>query len=192
LQVYSRVSYANGFIQRGVCDLTELTEPAYCAELTDFPTMAPTVTPPTPMNDLCIDAKSILPGTTTSGSSLGATFDDVGFCGTINSSPGVWYKIVGDGASFKVDTCEFASFDTRISIFEGSCASLECLTGNDQALEFDCFTTGASRVTFPTVLGTTYYILVHGNFERKGMYSGALLSKSFSLARTGRFQASLI
>jgi hypothetical protein len=147
------VSYANGFIQKGICDLTALTEPAYCADLSEYPTMAPTVTPPTPMNDHCIDAKSILPGTTTSGSSLGATFDDVGFCGTINSSPGVWYKIVGDGASFKVDMCEFANFDTRISIFEGSCDSLECVTGNDQASDFGCFTLGASQVISPPFLG---------------------------------------
>jgi hypothetical protein len=188
------VSYANGFIQKGICDLTALTEPAYCADLSEYPTMAPTPTPEAPMNDLCGVAQPITPGSTTSGSSLGATFDDVGFCGTINSSPGVWYTIVGDGASFKVDTCAFANFDTRISIFEGGCASLECVTGNDQASAFGCFTLGASQVIFPTVRGTTYYILVHGNFERRGMYFGVLLSKAshFDNARTGLLQAGLI
>jgi hypothetical protein len=172
LQIYARVSDATAFIQRGVCDLTARTKPAFCATLTNFPTMSPTRAPPTPANDLCGSAVTISPGTiTTTGSTLSSTFDNVGFCGTINSGPGVWYKIIGDGAFYEVDTCAFTNFDTRISIFKGSCGSLVCVTGNDQSSsDFDCSAKGASRVTFGTESGTTYFILVHGIFELKGAY----------------------
>lgn len=62
LQVYSRVSDANGFIQEGICRLTALAEPTFCAELdlSEYPTMAPTVTPDAPDNNICSAATTIL------------------------------------------------------------------------------------------------------------------------------------
>jgi hypothetical protein len=171
LQIYARVSAATAFIQRGVCDLTALTKPAFCATLTNFPTMSPTPAPPAPANNLCASAVLITGTSTTAGSTVSSTFDDVGFCGTINSGPGVWYKINGDGKFYELDTCAFTNFDTRISIFKGSCGSLVCVTGNDQSSsDFDCSAKGASRATFGTESGTSYFILVHGNFEFKGAY----------------------
>jgi hypothetical protein len=149
--------------------MTDQTPPAYCAGLTNFPTMAPTVTPDTPDNDDCTAATLITVGSTTRGSTISATNDNVGFCGTINSGPGIWYKIVGDGSFYSVDTCQFTNFDTRISIFKGAtCAARVCVTGNDQSTDFDCQATGASRAKFDTEPGVTYFILVHGNFDFKG------------------------
>ena len=41
-------------------------------------------------NDLCENATPISCGSSIDGSTLDATFDDVGFCGTSNTTSGVW------------------------------------------------------------------------------------------------------
>jgi hypothetical protein len=54
-------------------------------------------------------------------------------CGsaTASVSPGVWFKVVGDGMNIEASTCGGASFDTHISFYTGRCGSLECVVGND-------------------------------------------------------------
>lgn len=144
--------------------MTDVSEPTYCEQFTDSPTMSPTTTPPPPGNDQCGNAVSLSLGET-SGSTISATFDDIGFCGTINSGPGVWYTIVGDGSFFVVDTCD-GSFDTRLTILSGACDSLACVDGNDQAT--DCGANGGSRVTWESEVGVVYYVHVHGIFQLTG------------------------
>lgn len=166
-QVYARVSAVDDFLKLGICTLTSLPEPSYCDDFTPSPTQAPTVTPPPPENDQCDGSIPLTVGTSTFGSTRGATFDNVGFCETINSGPGVWYSIVGDGSLIEIDTCDTSPFDTRISVFEGSCASLECVTGNDQVGSFGC-SEGGSLVQWTGEVGVTYYVLVHGVFDFAG------------------------
>ena len=101
--VLARTSAAVDFIKRGICVLSEYP-PDYCEDFTPAPTPSP---PPPPSNDLCENAVALELGLF-SGSTRGATFDDVGLCGTINSGPGVWVSVVGK--SFKV-------FWRRITIF---------------------------------------------------------------------------
>ena len=94
------------------------------------------------------------------GTTVNATFDNAGQCGFANNTgPGVWYTTVGDGNPYIVETCHNTTdFDTKISVFGGSCGNLTCIGGNDNG--GDCGT--ASLYTWETVPGETYYILVHG------------------------------
>jgi len=119
-------------------------------------------------NDACVDAAPIACGATVSGSTAGATFDNVGTCGTSNTAPGVWYSVVGDGGQITASTCNQASYDTKISVFTGSCGALSCVGGNDDGVGCSAF---SSEVTFPTTAGTTYLILVHGFGSANGDFN---------------------
>jgi len=122
-------------------------------------------------NDLCDDALAISCGDTVAGSTSGATFDDVGFCGTSNTAPGVWYKFQGDGSTVTVSTCNQASYDTKISVFSGACGSLSCVGGNDDGSGCSGFT---SEFEFDSVAGTDYFILVHGFGSATGSFDLSL------------------
>jgi hypothetical protein len=53
------------------------------------------------------------------------------------------------------------NYDTKISVFEGSCGGLVCVGGNDDDFGLPC-TNFQSRLTWCSTAGATYYILVHG------------------------------
>jgi len=83
-----------------------------------------------PANDLCENA-SLLNSFQT-GFTVSATLDNVGTCGTPNTAAGVWYSVSGISGQITVDTCSpFSNFDTKISVFQGSCGILTCVDGND-------------------------------------------------------------
>ncbi len=120
-------------------------------------------------NDACANATAITCGQTVSGSTIGATTDAVSTCGTtLNTAGGVWYSIVGNGAAITVSTCNpGTNYDTKMGVFSGTCGALVCVGGNDDTTAPECVlpATGfnrKSRVTFNSVSGTTYYILVTG------------------------------
>lgn len=120
-----------------------------------------------PPNDLCINAIPIDCGSSIDGTTVLATFDDVGTCVTSNTAPGVWYTITGNGAPITVSTCLAASYDTKLSVFEGSCGFLVCVGGNDDFSGCSL----RSQVTFNSVSGTTYYVLVHGFLSATGTFT---------------------
>lgn len=121
--------------------------------------------PPAPVNDLCSGALNINCGQTITGSTTTATADAVGTCGTsLGSAPGVWYTFVGDGTSNVISLCG-SSYDTKIGVFSGSCASLTCVAGNDD------FCGLSSQVTVATTAGTTYYVLVTGFGTNTGNFT---------------------
>ena len=121
------------------------------------------------VNDLCSGAINIACGQTITGSTSTATPDAVGTCITpLNTAPGVWYSFAGDGSIITLSLCGSA-FDTKIGVFSGTCAGLTCVTGNDD------FCGLQSQVTFTSLVGTNYFVLVTGF----GANSGA-----FTLART--------
>ena len=124
--------------------------------------------PGVPANDLCENAIEIQCQSLTPGSTLGATADGTDFCGTDNTSPGVWYRFVGIGGVVTLSTCGQASFDTKISLFTGSCGNLTCVGGVDDTA--GCFGL-TTRFDFFSVLGTTYYILVHGFGNATGTFT---------------------
>ena len=123
-----------------------------------------------PNNDLCLDAELIVvesgvpfdtEGDTSNGATDGAEDAD---CGS-SASPGVWYSLEGSGRPVYAQTCG-TSFDSRLSVFRGSCEELTCVVNNDDLCGDD------SRVRFEAAEGETYFILVHGlNAVEAGPYS---------------------
>jgi hypothetical protein len=106
------------------------------------------------------------------GSTLDQNIDDVpeAFCGTSITAPGVWYRIIGTGDEIAVDTCNATrDYDTKISVFSGSCGDLVCVGGNDDRADLAACGFG-SLVTWPSVKGETYLVLVHGFFSNTGNF----------------------
>jgi hypothetical protein len=118
-------------------------------------------------NDICEAAiGNINPGSNgVVGSTLLATFDD-GNVGCFPPAlsvegPGVWYTVTGTASLLQVSTCSFlTNFDTRISIYEGDCENLICITGNDN--DEACENPTSSSAIWFGEQDVTYYILVHG------------------------------
>lgn len=119
---------------------------------------------PPPANDLCANAIPLTCGQTLTGYTVSSTLDNVGTCVTSNTSPGVWYAFIGNGGTATISLCG-SSFDTKLSVFTGSCGSFTCVTGNDD------FCGGQSQVSFPTTPCVTYYVLVHGFSSAVGNFT---------------------
>lgn len=114
--------------------------------------------PPPPANDLCGGATLLSIPANVFGSTANATLDStVPVCGfSLISSPGVWYRVVGNGRTITASLCSGTVFDTKLSVFCGSCTDLVCVANNDD----DCGI--QSRVSWCSENGRTYWILVHG------------------------------
>lgn len=115
-----------------------------------------------PGNDDCANAAAAEVGVVASGSTLGASVDGVGTCGTANTAPGVWYSVTGTGNTMTATTCTAAAgYDTKLSVFCGGCDDLNCIGGND-----DNCSGGSSGLLSTTSwcsqAGASYLILVHG------------------------------
>ena len=115
-----------------------------------------------PANDDCSGAEPISCGQSISGSTSAASPDYMSFCGTSNTAPGVWYTFPGDGSCVTLSTCNSGtSYDTKITVYEGSCGTLTCVAGNDD--DFSCGNSiFNSTVNFSTNVGSEYFVLVHG------------------------------
>ena len=127
---------------------------------------------PTPDNDDCFDAEAVLIGDSAVGTTLGASFDDVGTCGTSNTGPGVWYSFEGNDGPVTVSTCGAADFDTKIGVFSGTCGTLACVAGNDD--QAGC-AGNSSEIVVQTVAGETYLVLVHGFQSQSGDFTLSLI-----------------
>ncbi|MBK7427240.1 MAG: hypothetical protein IPI60_09510 [Saprospiraceae bacterium] len=117
--------------------------------------------PPVPGNDTCANATAITCGSTTNGTTLGATSDTAPTCDVTTTAPGVWYTIQGDGDIFTLTACG-NSLDPKLSVYTGTCGALVCLEGNQAS---------CSEVEFLSVAGTTYRVFVHGNGASVGTFS---------------------
>ncbi len=126
-----------------------------------------------PINDQCENAIALSCGSVVTGDTRAATPESLAQCGTTNGTAGaVWYTIEGTGQAITASTCSAATnFNTRLRVWEGSCAGLTCVAGNDtDMLCGSGVGTQAATVTFQTSPGTTYYILVHGAFANVGQF----------------------
>ena len=133
---------------------------------------------PVQVNDFCAAAQGpLIPdGKLVTGSTVGSSFDNVGFCGTSNTGPGIWFFFVGTGERFTADTCNSrTNFDTKLSIFAGfDCNGLVCLDGVDDGCGLQ------SSISFDTELGETYWILLHGwGMNAAGNYGLTLSGSTF-------------
>jgi hypothetical protein len=69
---------------------------------------------------------------------------------------------------FTVGTCGATNFDSKVSIFTGTCESLVCVAGNDDAP--GC-AGNSSVVVFPSEAGVNYFVLVHGYNQSQGTFT---------------------
>ena len=83
-----------------------------------------------PSNDVCMDAIPATVPSMVSGTTVDANVDATPFCGTASTSPGVWYSIEGTGNMVTIDLCG-AIFDSKLSIYDGTCGALNCIIGED-------------------------------------------------------------
>jgi len=120
-------------------------------------------------NDNCTGAIPVSCGQTVTGATTGNTDSNPPACGGAGdgAGPGVWYSIVGTGASITASTCG-SGFDTQIAIYSGTCGALACVAGNDDACGLQ------STVTWSSAIGTTYYIYVDGFATAAGTFTLAL------------------
>jgi hypothetical protein len=99
---------------------------------------------------------------TVQGSTIGASFDDVTACGISSSSAsGVWYTVIGSGGRMRVflnDLGEGADFDSRLSVFRGTCTSLECVEQDDS-------------LPWNSTAGEIYSVFVYGVDGNAGHFS---------------------
>lgn len=132
-----------------------------------------------PSNDNCADAIPVFCNQIVSGSTVGTTADSTGTCGTTNTSPGVWYSFTGTGDFVTLSTCGTASYDTKLSVFTGTCGQLTCVGGNDDFTGCIGFT---SRFGFLSEAGTEYLILVHGFLNATGTFDLSLTCTPITVA----------
>jgi hypothetical protein len=77
----------------------------------------------------------------------------------------VWYSLVGTGTTLTASTCTGATtYDSKISVYCGTCTSLICIDGNDDACGLQ------SSVTWCAQAGATYLVLVHGFGGQSGTF----------------------
>jgi hypothetical protein len=121
-----------------------------------------------PANDDCSSAIALTSCTggaqtlagTTLNSTVDAVYTDCGAGGSNTTERGVWYLYSGDNNAVTINTCSATGYDSRITVYSGSCGALVCQGANDDAT---CTFSGLrSQVTFNANAGTDYYIFVHG------------------------------
>lgn len=114
-----------------------------------------------PANDACEAAILVNVGDAVLGNTCAASIQNVPTCqGQTSGRGGLWYKFVGTGTNVALDTCASPAqsrFNSRISVFCGTCDNFTCVAGNDNSCGLQ------SSVNVCTQLGAEYYVLVHGN-----------------------------
>ncbi|MBK9176687.1 MAG: hypothetical protein IPM46_10215 [Flavobacteriales bacterium] len=123
-----------------------------------------------PVNDACLAALPIACGETAAGSTVDATVDAVGPCGTSITAPGVWYMFIGTGQQVVATTCPDNQYDTKLNVYTASCGALVCVAGNDDIAQG----VYCSSVGFVAEAGLTYYILVQGYNDETGPFDLAI------------------
>ena len=91
------------------------------------------------------------------GSTLGAPDPEppAAYCNTSVGEHGLWHLVVGDGTTYTASLCGSA-YDTKILVYCEECSDLDCGIGNDDACGLQ------SEVTFGTIEGAEYIVLVNG------------------------------
>ena len=138
----------------------------FTLEIIDVET--PCTAPAWPENDYCYAAPTVAVPSQTMGTLVNATQDLIPSCNSISGSySGVWYKVIGNDNLLTATTCnDQTGFDTRLSVYTGTCGSYTCVTANnnDAACTTGPGTPGnKSTVVWCSDLGVEYFLLVHNN-----------------------------
>lgn len=133
-------------------------------------------------NDSCRRATSLEIGDRVMGSTLSSTHDSVPSCDNLqNDAPGVWFTVIGNGAVLRAATCDpDTTFDTKISIFQGSCGNFTCVISDDNSCGIQSSAKWAARED------VTYYIYVHGR-QQSSVGDFALILEEFTPTTTNDF-----
>lgn len=125
----------------------------------DYVSFSFTTLPAPPPNNLCVNSIPVACGASIAGSTENALPDiALGACEGYSDMPpgrGIWYTLAGNGALVSLDLCA-SSYDTRVHVYDGACGNLVCIAENDDACGMQ------SNVTFRTMPGVDYFILVNG------------------------------
>lgn len=84
-------------------------------------------------------------------------------CDASGTSAGIFFSVVGTGRPVQASTCKDPELDTVISVLAGDCTN--CVAYDDDSCNFQ------SMVTFPTIEGEMYLILVHGKGNQTGQFT---------------------
>jgi hypothetical protein len=143
--------------------------------------------PQTVENNFCPQALNISSSEQISGSTTEAAIGHfgAGYCGGSTENGGIWYNLEGTGGLIEMTGCSSGDDDYQmtVSVFEGSCSNLTCLTGETFPISCSEFipTEPANRLLQPleeqlgltwlSEAGVSYKIYVHGqapNFTLEG------------------------
>jgi hypothetical protein len=128
-------------------------------------------------NDLCCTAETIGIPSSTPGTTVGASLDaglpicdgpgvtDGGGNNQI-TAPSVWYRVVSPVNQTIYADVLTSSFDTKLSVYTGSCSALTCVTMND-----DVNTSFKSKVAWAAVAGQEYFVMVHAFGTGSGTFT---------------------
>jgi hypothetical protein len=85
------------------------------------------------------------------------------------TGPGVWYSVTSPIAqTLYADTVVGTSYDSKLLVYTGACATLSCVTVND---DITATPTLRSKVAWQANAGQTYYILVTGFSTNTGTFT---------------------
>lgn len=128
-----------------------------------------TASDPLAANAFCANAAAITCGASIQGNTQLGIYSPAPWCGAADvTTKGVWYGFIGDGSEVTLSTCGQAAYDSKISVFSGTCVDLHCVAGNDDGAGCAANT---SYVTFPTSMGTNYFVMVHGYEQNMGEFT---------------------
>ncbi len=120
-----------------------------------------------PENDACAGRVELQVPSVTEGTTHGGDIDLLDECaqGAAVIAPSVWYSVVGSGGWLQAETCAGARFNTKISVYEGSCETPVCVTGDNN-------TCGVlSTVQWEARQDVEYFIVVHGTMNESGPFT---------------------
>mgnify|MGYP003635225198 FL=1 len=122
------------------------------------------------VNDECENALPIACGETITGTTANATFDaTTPACDGVDiTAPGVWYEFTDNSGlvtDYTISLCGGTDYDSKLTVYSGTCGALVCETANDDACGLQ------SEVSFQSDGNTTYYILVHGFLNATGNFT---------------------
>ena len=100
----------------------------------------------------------------------GVDWSSLGECGTSITGPGILYSLVApDTGSITVSTCDSASYNTKISVYQGADPdTASCVTGLDDTTGCSDFTT---KLSFYAEKDQSFLVLVHGAGSETGVFS---------------------
>ena len=104
----------------------------------------------------CSTSTSLAVPSLTVDSTVGQQVYDTMRCGNAyaHDSAGLWYTVTGTGGGITASLCGLENYDTQLSVWTGSCSSLECVAGNDDSCGL------RSSVTWGSITGQEYYVFV--------------------------------